>query len=582
MPVSFQSVAALGAAESVEDVTVSRISPPRHYADDWSKRAIPRKTLREIKWAPNPIERTLRQRQRLQPSASDPSLMQRASFASPMASQASFPRIPVGMVRSVDSAEDSLKLPDVSPGGSRPVLTDNWLGLLTGDQRVDIPFRRFTDQVMVKDTDKFVNWYRTCESERQHEESQKKPKETPEPQSILPWEVYKGVARGTLTSVRHDCGHGLYLGELIETFDNLEDKGALRNPEAVCEAMLWKAGSLSRLVDWLSLRGNGLVGLMEFTGICSILLLDVQMLCAVDESTLHLRLDPKRRGVAHMDMFLVLGLKRYMKPPKREREKRPKREAGDDGPRPKRPPPPEPLTWGQTEMLLEGVPPQVMKAREKWAHIARWMGLAAHRGYAMRQDRRCRGWTVAGDVPGAKEPLPVEPGEADNTFMTTTGLENSIIGPVEFNEALFTKLKPMEERPKIFASKVLLITAWLMREQDRQLKIIFRAAASVRVPGGPLLLSKTDFFEFFRDLHLADPQRAGLLTPQLLERLYDEACTLQCDYTKVNAGLSFWSLKAVLSNLSHEFGLGYAWRPLSEYLISTEETGNIAEADGVF
>merc|ERR1711879_1049899 len=75
-------------------------------------------------------------------------------------------------------------------------------------------------------------------------------------------------------------------------------------------------------------------------------------------------------------------------------------------------------------------------------------------------------------------------------------------------------------------------------------------------------MSRTDLHAFFEDLCMADPMRHKLAHASVLDRLYDEAVSLQCNFTKIGSGLTFWSFKAVLNNVIYELGLATGWRRL--------------------
>merc|ERR1711865_987308 len=106
-----------------------------------------------------------------------------------------------------------------------------------------------------------------------------------------------------------------------------------------------------------------------------------------------------------------------------------------------------------------------------------------------------------------------------------------------------------------------------MRDEELLVKPMFKASASVQVPDGPQLMNREDMHNFFADLPLADPKRQALITPLLLDKLYDEAVALQCNFTKIGSGLNFWSFKAVLNNAINELGFGSGFRRIAKAML---------------
>jgi hypothetical protein len=236
------------------------------------------------------------------------------------------------------------------------------------------------------------------------------------------------------------------------------------------------------------------------------------------------------------------------------------------------------------EVVSSQVPAQAVQ--EKWQAVGRWMGTALRRGDALRGDRCRRGWTC--NVPEPEDPFAKLPEvetaptaaptvDVDDTaFITSVGaepqeeepsshpsnpVEPDCLQTVDSDEEL--EEATMEEAAfTVTPAEAMIETSTVMREQERPLRDLFRACASIKVPDGPQLMARTDLHNFFDDLRIADPLRHKLAHPSVLDRLYDEAVTLQCNFTKIGLGLSFWSFKAVLNNVIYELGLATGWRRL--------------------
>lgn len=205
--------------------------------------------------------------------------------------------------------------------------------------------------------------------------------------------------------------------------------------------------------------------------------------------------------------------------------------------------------------------------QDKWQTVGRWMGTALRRSEALRGERCRRGWTCnISDDPLAKPAL-VTDGHEVGGFITSVGAEvGEQEGPGDLGfgmEAADEDFEPMIEGAfTVTAAQAMTETATVMREQERPLRDIFRVCATVKVTDGPQLMSRSDLHAFFDDLSMADPMRHKLAHASVIDRLYDEAVSLQCNFTKIGSGLSFWSFKAVLNNVIYELGLATGWRRL--------------------
>jgi len=204
-----------------DEVTVSRIGfhAPRRTGET---RSLPRQAKgMRMRYGPTPIERTLRQRQALQPCSSEPSLTSTAARAasplSPTSPLLALPRIGSagGLQKSrllrnqarISTIPKSLEAgpglgflgssggfslgssarEEVGSGGGGGLVArgtgmecdlqdEAWLGILNGGRRVAIPFGKLANTSLdsahwlhkANDTDGFVRWYRDAEAEAAH------------------------------------------------------------------------------------------------------------------------------------------------------------------------------------------------------------------------------------------------------------------------------------------------------------------------------------------------------------------------------------------------------------------------------
>eukprot|EP00928_Gymnodinium_smaydae_P079355 TRINITY_DN63310_c0_g1_i1.p1 TRINITY_DN63310_c0_g1~~TRINITY_DN63310_c0_g1_i1.p1 ORF type:complete len:696 (-),score=97.94 TRINITY_DN63310_c0_g1_i1:196-2148(-) len=612
------SQASVGLA-SPEEFTVSRIAVPRPLHPELARRAIPRRAGRDIMYGATPIEHTLRNRQRLQPSNSDPGLL-RASKGS-VSSCASLPKITLGgggllrgpgspsrpSPRHGEPSEEGNAASSVSaspPPGRGPFGVDfmgePWLGVLSGGSRVDLPFAnlessvqevscRFGSRGLVKDPDRLAHWYRDQQAELLHQAAERRRPPSPK-QALLPWASEREDVLWNLTAMGKGgpaddawMGRTIHLRSLAALYEHLHARAALRGPEGLAEALIWKLGPDEDALRLLEEEGTNKVGIISFAGAMSILGIDMQKVCGAAVSEVLMRVDPLRSGVGQLRDLLALGLKRRPAQMSKLPERGPLASVPDAsatvlngssiGPgvagsedeidQPREPPPP--CNWHETAHLAtNGVFDDVLAAREKWAAVARWMGTASLRQAAMRQDRISRGWH---DRRGGGRPSK----QAKSFFVTADGEEDPDMFAAdevpEVEESYGWPAGDEECAPRASPSQVLLESAVALREQERPLKEMFRAVASIKIPDGPLLMSRADLHMFFSDLELADPSRARSLSLQVIDRLFVEAAQLQHNFTNIATGLGFWSFKAVLNNLVAELGLGTNWRRLADLLL---------------
>jgi len=555
------------------------------------KKPIPRRTGRDIKYKPTPIEMTLRARQTLSHSVSDSFLtMGRTSPSSASSSTATLaatmPRItvpgrfPGWSMPAEHIAEDPLLLAlsdHRSPRRARspsprrsatPKGEGTWHGLITGGQKVDIPFDMYagaTDQHVHKDTDRFVHWYQKQQDLALHKEETLLRPEVEKPklsggkprENALPWASFKHDACVQLDGkLEPTVGTSLRLFGQAELYDNLNQKGPIRGPEALCLALAFRLGGEDNLLR-LNVNDDDTISFMEFSGTASISGVDVETVLGSTVEELFLRMDPARTGVINVEDLFMMGLRR--------RPGAGKKKTG--GPARKV------TSWHQAVVnaRLEDIHPDAPAARKKWGRIARWMGIASLRHTVLQEERSRAGWKINEAAAGVLgDPLTEE--QIDKSTMFVTG-ENEDGEPTkggddeeDFFKSLGVEDKP-EIRQKMSLQRMLTEAGTNMRDEELLVKPMFKASASVQVPDGPQLMNREDMHNFFADLPLADPKRQALITPLLLDKLYDEAVALQCNFTKIGSGLNFWSFKAVLNNAINELGFGSGFRRIAKAML---------------
>jgi hypothetical protein len=325
---------------------------------------------------------------------------------------------------------------------------------------------------------------------------------------------------------------------------------------------------------------------MEFVGSMGLLGIDFEDLVGMDDASVFLGLDQDRDGLVKVDHLLNL---RYALKPKRNRP--PSRASEQD-------------QEEQTIVSLEEIrlqapakdPPDVTKARVKWSRIARWMSAATQRSIALRTERLIKGWRVDAAVVAQHSYNEETNDETLNKAEASDVIANGDVGspsscspPARSPSSRSPKkslqrssssgtnvIEPKQRRrtskanPRELASESLAT----MREHEASLKALFNASASIRLPDGTPQMSRADLYIFFQDLQLADWARHVRVTPKRLDKLYDEALDLQCKFTRIGNGLTFWSMKVVLSNVIEALGLG--WRCLVEMNLHPDALENAA------
>lgn len=576
MPVHFQafdSARPPDLAGGRTEVTVSRMRAPK-LRPPGPLSPIPRKTSRHIIFAAAPIEKTVRMRQTLQSlpkSSSAPSLTM-MSGSSPSRPRSLLPRLCALRGRDDEEPESG---DDAQPGAEG----DAWMSLHCGGRHLEIPFDgRLSDEA--READPFVHWYRKAEAEAEHRLSADRLSDSDfvKPTSI-PWATERDITHAAMLRAEPGTGKALRFEGRAELYAHLHERATARGTEALAEAFAFKLGGLEEAHRILNLNGTGEISLMEFVGCVSLLGFDLHVLCGADERTAFSRIDIHNTGTIRVQDIL-----RRHRGKRRGLLKTVASMAGklppSAGPEPELPSAMAVSTtslastsdWklpdvgsmaGSVEDSVE-----VRLAKVKWIAIAKWMAAAQQRSTAIRDQRVRHGWEPNADKSAVTEEA--EEAAIPRLVSSRTALcassvaEESIVGnhPLEAQSAVSSSVPRKGPRPKT-CSEVTKESAVAMREQEYAIRASFSKSASLSLPDGSKLLSKSDLWNFFQDLERVEqhPRHRGI-TQLLIEREYHSAIDMQCGLTKIGTGLTFWSFKVVLNNIIPDMRL--RWQSIVE------------------
>lgn len=513
---------------------------------------IPRKTSRHIVFAGAPIEKTVRMRQLLQSlpkSRSAPSLGVMGGCA-PSQPRSLLPRLCALRGRGDEDADAG---DSAQPGAE----SDAWMSLHCGGRHLEIPFDgRLSDEA--READPFVHWYRTAEAEAEHRLSADRLNESDfaKPTSI-PWATERDITHAAMLRAELGTGKALRFEGRAELYAHLHERMTARGTEALAEAFAFKLGGLEQAHRILDLNGSGEISLMEFVGCVSLLGFDLHVLCGADERSVFSRIDVHNTG-----MVRVQDILRRHRGKRRALFKAAARLAGKLSPRAELEPELAPNATSVSSTSLAAtsdwkVPNvdsaagedsvDVRLAKVKWIAIAKWMAAAQQRSTAIRDQRLRHGWQMNADkvaVSGEEEDVAV-PSLTSNRMASSSSLPERLLDNPEASVATSQKKGP---RPKT-CSEVTKESAVAMREQEYAIRSSFSKSASLSLPDGSKLLSKSDLWNFFQDLELCEHLRHKRITQLLIEREYHAAIDMQCGLTKIGTGLTFWSFKVVLNNI---------------------------------
>mmetsp|Transcript_3687 Transcript_3687/g.10128 ORF Transcript_3687/g.10128 Transcript_3687/m.10128 type:complete len:552 (-) Transcript_3687:132-1787(-) len=551
MSVSF--LASSSSSPLLHGVTVSRMGPVRRLNADWSRKPPSRKKATDVMFAAQPIEDTLRKRQALQPSRSAPSLdtfhereplvLPRISVARRKAPSAGIDSPDQFLHASIPSADQS----HLSSKATQKLGTDqeSWLSMLNGGRRVGIPFSTFGGSSI--DTDVFVHWYRSEQDEAQHQQSLQSmlvADETFWPVGEM-WAHKQGDALSRLQRAPKGSGQALRLQAEVDLFqylDTLEDGAPRQGFGALLDALAFKLGSEDKVYKMLNFEGRGELSLMEFAGCMDLLGLDVDTLCGCDVQTAFRSLDEDQSGVISLHDLLN----------SRHRQGNASKKASSAESTP-----PSPRARLDREQVVE-----------KWVRVAKWMAIAARRSAALREQRYLRGWRVNDADETVIAPGCRETGIGlDDQSSTSAAASGAIPNGTQARSGNMCRYRALPE-------DVLLETAAILREKDKQLRAAFVKSASISLQDGTKVMSRIDLHRFFSDLSIADPQRSQAATQHVIDQHYQDTLILQFNYIKIGDGLVFWSFKALLNNITKSLRLG--WRGLVEQTIEVSRGELIA------
>jgi len=537
------SVSVMHAAMAADDtelglMPVSRMTSPQPRPTGALRKPIPRRKARDIMYGPTPIEWTLRQRQALQPSASEPSLVLQAGSATTL------PR---------------LGSPSHSSSAGRTVTEDqHWIGLLGGQFQVGIPFNKFGEDAYSSawDSDVYVKWFRSVEDEAVHAASRFR--DGPARGTFMPWADEKSRMLTELSNAEPSSGHALRLQFQADLYEYLDTKAVARGFEAFLTAITFRLDDAETMSGVLDCNGRGELSLMEFAGALGLLALNSSVLCNMDDISVFAGLDPDNDGLFRLHE-LAAAMKIRGMTARRDEEKRRKREPKVD-PGGKEVKAINVGSFRQGAQRVKAEDMNVRSAKVKWANIARWMASASQRSLCLRRERLNRGWKL--------KPKPVDEeagGEAagqGSPFVTETAPERvrgnaTADAGLEAQGATQRKGTKFKRRAMMSCKEGTLESLAAMRQQEHSLKRHFMSAATIKLPDGTIMMSRADLHQFFSDLSLADERRSACLSAAALDKHYDEALELQCNATRIGNGLAFWSFKVVLNNVIPSMGLNW-------------------------
>ncbi|CAE8638555.1 unnamed protein product, partial [Polarella glacialis] len=230
-------------------VSVSRVGIPNE--------AFWRKSGRDVLYPMPSIELTLRKRQALQPSFSAPSLKSSSRGGAAVV----MPRI---------------KSPPAvsSPSSGRPVLAavggnmlisaastargEAWLGLLSGERRVEIPFGQIVESL---DSEAYVQWYRSAEADATAEAHTRRERHTAQLRGELDARFSSSVVApspcpvwghqcmellGLLQTTSAESGAALFLKARLQLYMHLEAQGVGHTGlAALAEALSFRLGGVA-------------------------------------------------------------------------------------------------------------------------------------------------------------------------------------------------------------------------------------------------------------------------------------------------------------------------------------------------
>jgi hypothetical protein len=450
---------------------------------------------------------------------------------------------------------------------------DNWCGAVNREYRVEVPFSSFREDDDKIDADAFVRWYNQREADRRAQASRDR---CPLPtRAILPWAEERATVLMQLEGAEVGTGKTLRLMAKADLLDHLTKTGPLCGIEALLESLVFRIGSLEQTIRVLDCSGSQCLGLMEFVGCLELLGLDSQLLTSMDDDALFRGLDRDRDGIIQLSDISRLSEAVKPKSPKKKRSR------GE--------PSEEPVLLDELRLRAPQAAPDVVKAMAKWAHVARWMSLASQRSLALRTERFLKGWYIKDKVAdlmpmvednnSAGEDHNLVAAVCDRDGGSHADTEGAACSPIDDLEPLFHSAPERRRAATSTPRELTLESLSAMREQDSYLRSMFNTAASQKLPDGTPEMTRADLHSFFQDLELADCGRHKQVNGELLDKLYDEAIALQCNFTRIGNGLTFWSMKVVLNNIIGPLGLG--WHRLIERAISPEalqEAARFAEA----
>lgn len=479
-----------------------------------------------------------------------------------------------------------------SEAGDSSQAGDAWMSLHCSGRHLEIPFAEGRQSEEAREADPFVHWYRTCEAEAEHRLTEQHRTAEVKPTTI-PWATERDITHAAMLRAEPGTGKALRFEGRSELYAHLHERACARGTEALAEAFAFKLGGIDEAHRLLNLNGKGELSLMEFVGCVSLLGFDLHVLCGADERTVFSRIDIHNTGAVRVQDIL-----------RRHRGKRRAKAVPADAAKPL----PSAGTGGDktvasvatglvasvaTELAPSATagtskslgatsdwkipdvgnvsgsvedPVEVRLAKVKWIAIAKWMAAAQQRSTAIRDQRLRHGWQLSPEKS-------VMSGGAEESVADSV-VSNHMASGISFAESVAGN--PLEARkgprPKT-CSEVTKESAVAMREQEYAIRASFSKSATLTLPDGSRLLTKSDLWNFFQDLELCEHLRHKRITQLLIEREYHSAIDMQCGLTKIGTGLTFWSFKVVLNNIIPDMRL--KWQLIVESEMHPGEMGDI-------
>ncbi|CAJ1421229.1 unnamed protein product [Effrenium voratum] len=372
------------------------------------------------------------------------------------------------------------------------------------------------------------------------------------------------------------------LQAVTDLYDFLEKQGCMQGFDALCKSFLFLFGTLEQVQKVLDMNRSGIFSITEFSMAMSLIGLDLQVICGLDESQIFRAVDQDHDGTVNIQQLLKFC---SSKPEPEEKAKASKNKKKKNGsPRKAQSKQPTISTTAiiekaglkaLQEKTIDGVhfyalalskpagpttpsvqagvgmhatvdefeeeeideviatlsKQELQRAQAKWICISKWLasllGAAAMEegaGAKTWEDERQQAYDAVDQVPL----VPMAP-------------------------ALPRKEPKVPEEEPTGADPSLRQAG---KDLDEQMEKLFLEEASEQ-EAGTKLIDRVATRKFFEDLMLADYGWHKELRMVILDRLYDDTLNIQKEEDKLSKGLHFRSLKVVLHRMLRDRAEGY-------------------------